>query len=68
MNSQLLSERLNSLADSGAVPNLHGVVVSQRDVVIGEYYGAGQDFAWRVRAHRAAHWQGHRPITARLRA
>src|SRR5215475_10907327 len=46
MDTKGLSERLASLAGSGAVPNLHGVVVAQRDGLIGEYYGVGHDFAW----------------------
>src|SRR5262245_19102659 len=52
MDTNGLSERLDSLASSDAVPNLHGVVVAQRDGVIGEYYGAGDDFAWGRRLGR----------------
>jgi CubicO group peptidase (beta-lactamase class C family) len=40
-----LNERLASLAHRDGL-NLHGVVVTRQRRLVGEYYGAGEDFAW----------------------
>ncbi|SRR6266496_1537433 len=46
MDTDAFNKRLASLARSGRVPNLHGVVVRQHGELVAEHYGAGEDFAW----------------------